>query len=126
MRIKSDQIKTVRFAFILLTILVLSSWVQLNFFAFAANESLFLESYLFNGGFALISFMLLLLMNRKNPGVTGFVFMAASALKFIVFFFLFYPFYYSDGSITRIEFSSFFVPYAICLAAELLYFVKGR
>lgn len=124
MKTKSEQAKIIGFTFLLISLLMLSAWVQLKFFAFKAGNNLLVEAYIFNGAFGLLSYVLLLVMNRKNPGLTGFVFMAGSALKFVFFFLIFYPIYYADGSISRIEFASFFVPYALCLTAELIYFVK--
>ena len=124
MKTKSDRVKIIGFAFLLISLLMLSAWVQMNFFAFKAGNNLLVEAYIFNGAFGLLSYVLLLVMNRKNPGLTGFVFMAGSALKFLFFFLIFYPTYYIDGSISRMEFASFFVPYALCLTAELIFFVK--
>jgi hypothetical protein len=124
MKTKSDRVKIIGFAFLLLSLLLPAACIQVKIFSFNLFDALFLESYLFNGTFALLSYVLLLLMNRKNPGLTGFIFMGGSALKFLFFFLIFYPTYYTDGNISRIEFASFFVPYALCLTAELIFFVK--
>lgn len=124
MKTKFEWRKTALFAFMLSCVLAMLAWIQMGIFSYNPAHNLFVESYLFNGGFAVMSYMMLLLMNRKNPSLTGFVFMASSALKFLVFCLCFYPIYYADGSISRIEFSSFFAPYAICLTAELVFFVR--
>jgi len=54
----------------------------------------------------------------------GFLFMAGSFLKFIVFFILFYPSYKADGTMATSEFAAFFVPYAICLIVETVFTAK--
>lgn len=124
MKTKSDRVKIIGFAFLLISLLVPAVCIQVKIFSFSLFDTLLLESYLFNGAFALLSYSLLRIVNRKNPGLIGFAFMGAGALKFAYFFFSFYPFYYADGSISRMEFASFFVPYALCLTTELIYFVK--
>ena len=124
MKTKSDRVKIIGFAFLLLSLLLPAACIQVKIFSFNLFDTFFLESYLFNGAFALLSYVLLLLMNRRNPGLTGFMFMGGSALKFLFFLLIFYPAYYTDGSISRMEFASFFVPYALCLICELLFFVR--
>ncbi len=54
----------------------------------------------------------------------GFIFIAGSFLKFILFFILFYPSYKMDGEMGTSEFASFFVPYAICLVVETIFTAK--
>ncbi len=125
MKTKSDRVKIIGFALLLVFLLLLTAWIQAAIFSFNQFDDLFFESYLFNGAFAWLSYTLLLVVSRKNPGLTGFVFMGGSALKFLLFFLIFYPTYYTDGGISRMEFSSFFVPYTICLTAELLCFVRS-
>tara|TARA_B100000678_G_C18208320_1_gene502294 strand:+ start:1172 stop:1561 length:390 start_codon:yes stop_codon:yes gene_type:complete len=48
----------------------------------------------------------------------GFLFMLGSGLKFILFFAFFYPLYKADGDMSRPEFFTFFIPYAVCLFFE--------
>ena len=48
----------------------------------------------------------------------GFLFMLGSGLKFILFFAFFYPLYKADGNMSRPEFFTFFIPYAVCLLFE--------
>lgn len=61
---------------------------------------------------------------NKNSAQAGFVFMAGSGLKFLVFFMLFYPIYKEDGKMQTIEFAAFFIPYAISLITEVIYLSK--
>jgi hypothetical protein len=61
---------------------------------------------------------------NKNSAQAGFVFMAGSALKFLVFFLVFYPIYKADDEMQAVEFAAFFIPYSICLIAEVIYLSK--
>jgi FtsH-binding integral membrane protein len=61
---------------------------------------------------------------NKNSAQAGFVFMAGSGLKFLVFFLVFYPIYNEDSKMQSIEFTAFFIPYAICLITEVIYLSK--
>ena len=114
-----------RFSFTLSVTLIIVYFVHVFGCSFSPSQNLMNESYLFNFIFALASFTILKIMNHRNPGLTGFAFMAASALKFLMFFLLFYPVYYADGTVSRTEFFSFFVPYAICLILETFVFIKS-
>ncbi|WP_282122609.1 DUF6168 family protein [Algibacter mikhailovii] len=62
--------------------------------------------------------ILLFVFKKKLQDQLGFLFMGASMLKFVFFFVLFYPEYNADGDLTRLEFLTFFIPYAICLITE--------
>ena len=61
---------------------------------------------------------------KKNGTYAGFIFMAGSALKFLVFFVVFYPFYNQDDVMQKTEFTAFFIPYAVCLIMEVAYLSK--
>jgi len=87
-------------------------------------ENMIMSSYSIN--FILAAIVLLVIektMNKKSAQA-GFVFMAGSALKFLVFFIVFYPSYQADGEMQTVEFMAFFIPYAICLIADVLYLSK--
>jgi hypothetical protein len=119
-----DSAAILRFSLALILTLLIAYAVQVFVFSFPSGQNLLNEAYLFNFIYALASFAALKIMNQKNPGLTGFAFMAASALKFLFFFLAFYPSYYADGIVGRSEFLSFFVPYAICLILETVVFIK--
>lgn len=121
---KAELSRISMFALVLLCMLALSYAVQVFAFSFPSDENLLGPAYLFNGLFALVSFASLIILNRVNPRITGFVFMIGSALKFLLFFLVFYPAYHADGEISRMEFASFFVPYAIGLSVELLLYIR--
>jgi hypothetical protein len=81
-------------------------------------------SYLLN--FILASLILLLVtfsLRKKSPH-SGFIFIGGSALKFVVFFLVFYPKYQEDGVMHTAEFTTFFIPYALCLILEVAYLSK--
>jgi hypothetical protein len=75
----------------------------------------------------LLAFLIYLIIQQtlnKNGAQAGFIFMAGSALKFIVFFSVFYPFYKADNAMQTSEFTAFFIPYAVCLILEVAYLSK--
>lgn len=61
---------------------------------------------------------------KKNGTYAGFIFMAGSAAKFLIFFVVIYPFYQQDGIMQTSEFTAFFMPYALCLILEVGYLSK--
>ena len=77
-----------------------------------------LLAYILNYVLALIVYLLLFSLRIKLKNQLGFLFMAGSFLKFVVFFLFFFSSYKADGIINRLEFSSFFIPYLICLIIE--------
>ncbi len=60
----------------------------------------------------------LLNLPEKYSNSLGFFFLYGSFAKAVLFFALFYPGYRADGSVSRPEFSAFFIPYAVCLIVE--------
>jgi hypothetical protein len=77
-----------------------------------------IAAYLINLILAIIIYGAMLRLRNKYESQLGFIFMFGSALKFIIFFIYFYPFYKADGTISKLEFTAFFVPYVICLIIE--------
>ncbi len=75
-------------------------------------------AYILNYILALGIYIVLYLFRIKLKNQLGFLFMAGSSLKFILFFLFFYASYNADGDISTLEFSSFFLPYIICLIIE--------
>lgn len=90
----------------------------LNFKNLPFFDNKIVLAYILNYLLALSIYSLLYFLRFKLKNQLGFLFMAGSFLKFIVFFVFFYPSYKSDGSINNLEFSSFFIPYLICLIIE--------
>lgn len=90
----------------------------LNLLNLPLFENLILRSYITNLILVIGVFGMLYLLKKKYKSQLGFLFLFGSAIKFAVFFALFYPFYKQDGEITKLEFASFFVPYFIGLVLE--------
>lgn len=79
-----------------------------------------IASYSINLGLVVIIFGALYFLRKKYKEQLGFLFLFGSLLKFAVFFIFFYPIYKADGAISRAEFATFFIPYAVGLIFETL------
>ena len=80
--------------------------------------------YLINFIMAVVIFVILLKLSEDKSQYLGFVFLACSTLKFLVYFLIFDPFFKQDGDLTRVEFFLFFVPYLASLGVETVALVK--
>ena len=80
--------------------------------------------YLVNFALAIIITYLLFGLRKKQAENLGYIFMLSSLLKFAVFFMWFYPFYKSDGDVSKFEFAQFFIPYALSLTAETVFLIR--
>jgi O-antigen ligase len=110
----SFAIKTV----ILLTVVFAIHLLVLNVLQLPLFENRIVLSYIINLVLVIVIFGILYLLKEKYKSQLGFLFLAGSLLKFVVFFILFYPFYKLDNIITKLEFAAFFVPYVIGLIIE--------
>lgn len=111
----------VRFSSILIAMLAIVFCIHyyiLNTLNFDPFENKMVLSYLVNVLLAIAIYVFLVLMKDKYSSQLGFLFLFGSALKFLVFFLVFYPAYKADGNINKLEFTAFFVPYLICLIYE--------
>lgn len=81
-------------------------------------------AYIANISLAVIIFFGIYLIRKQQESNLGFIFLLGSFLKFGIFFLVFYPEYKIDGTIQRIEFVTFFTPYAICLIIEVYFLAK--
>lgn len=88
------------------------------------NHSLLITSYLINGFIALLIFFFLIFVINKAPLSGMYAFVTGSAIKLACYFIVFYPVFKSDGKLTKPEFFTFFVPYALSLTLEIIYLVK--
>ena len=121
--------KTKHVPFLLLLILLLLFIFGAHIFIlYCFNMKLFgnqiILSYVINYGLAAVVFLGVKKTLTTNSAQAGFVFMAGSALKFLIFFLVFYPSFKEDGNMETIEFIAFFIPYATCLIAEVVYLSK--
>lgn len=76
-------------------------------------------SYAVNWLMAVLRFGFLAVFRKRFHSQLGFLFMAGSLFKFLVIFQLFYLDYHADGVVTRAEFATFFIPYALALTLEI-------
>lgn len=121
--LRSLTLFTVSLAFFLAIVFLLHI-SSLHFLSLPLYDNKIIFSYSINYLLALLIFTTLILLKNKFTSIFGFIFMAGSSLKFIVFFTLFYPSFKTDGILTRLEFTSFFTPYAFCLAIEVIFLIK--
>ncbi len=87
------------------------------------NDKIIL-AYLVNTALAIFVFMSLFLLRNKFKDQLGFIFLFGSVLKLGLFFLLFYFHYFSDGFISKTEFSAFFIPYFFTLTIEIFSLAK--
>lgn len=87
-------------------------------------DHMIIWTYFLNVLMAAAIFSFLYFFRIKWRDQIGFLFLAGSMLKFLVFFLVFYPIYSNDGRMETLEFSSFFVPYLLCLLLETFFTAK--
>lgn len=110
-----------RYALWLLLGAVVAFGIHLGVLSFLGKDPLEYSitiAYLANTITALFITIGLLNAPERYKNSLGFLFMGGSFLKFTVFFIFFYPAYKEDGEIGKQEFSTFFIPYAVCLFFE--------
>jgi len=76
------------------------------------------KSYILNAIMASLVFFAIYFFRNKYRDLLGFFFLGGSLLKFVAFFIFLYPTYKQDGSLERMEFLAFFVPYLYSLFLE--------
>jgi len=119
--------KSLLFLLLLGALIFISFGIHLLTLHFTENDLFnnhIILSYIVNYFLAIIVLLAVERTLNKNSAQAGFVFMAGSGLKFLVFFLVFYPIYNADGKMQTIEFTAFFIPYAICLITEVVYLSK--
>jgi hypothetical protein len=119
------QKTTFHFGFsIILIILFFVHQTILKSYYIPLSNSKLIESYLINGLLVISFFLLIKFKLQKIKTNLGFIFIAFSLLKFVLFFIFIYPTYKLDSSISTVEFTSFFIPYFICLFTEIFFLTK--
>lgn len=96
----------------------------LNFLEVEPFQNKIVLAYILN--YLAASFIVgaLYIVREKQKDNLGGLFMFGSAIKFAIFFIVFYPSYTSDDNMTKLEFFTFFVPYFISLILETLALIK--
>lgn len=116
-----------RFAIVLLATMAVTFVLHLcslSALGYSLWADMIVLSYIINFLLALGIFLALYFFRNKLSNSLGFLFMAGSLLKFVVFFLVFYPTYKSDGELQRSEFAAFFVPYLVALILETFFASK--
>lgn len=116
--------RAVSLLLVALALALFGHYIYLSSVGISLSENLTWQAYLFNGLAATGILIFLMRLAQKNKSNLGFIFMAGSFLKFLVFFLLFFPEYKADGEMQTIEFSSFFIPYAICLSVKSFILIR--
>ncbi len=105
---------------IILGVVFLVHILGLHFLDFPLFNNMIVASYTINATLAILIFTVLYTLRQKFKTQLGFLFLAGSVLKFIIFFIVFYPNFKADNLITTLEFASFFIPYTLCLLIETI------
>jgi hypothetical protein len=116
-------------SFAIKTIVVLTCTFGLHLFVLSLLDlplfdNRIILSYIVNTAFVIAVFGMLYHFRERFKSQLGFLFLAGSLIKFTIFFIVFNPYYRLDGSVSKTEFLTFFVPYAIGLILETYYLTK--
>ncbi|MFV0566176.1 MAG: DUF6168 family protein [Flavobacteriaceae bacterium] len=77
-------------------------------------------AFILNTVLAILIVAAMVVLKKRIKDQLAYVFMGGSFLKFACFFIFFYPAFNQDGQISKTEFFSFFIPYAVCLVSETI------
>ena len=91
---------------------------------YSESLSKLILTYGFNYTFTLIVLVVFQIFVNKDIKQLGTVFLFSSMIKFLLFFMLIWPFLKIEGAVKSFAFAAFFIPYAICLATEVLVTVR--
>jgi len=115
------------FPAILVFILLIAFGVQILIHSYLDIDlfgGFIITNYLFNLSITLISFIVIQKLREQKSKQLGFIFLASSMLKFILFLIFIRPQYELINGIKSLEFATFFVPYAISTSIEVIYLIK--
>ena len=119
--------KSNKFIFTLFIVLAITFglhiWIthEINF---SLNTSKIGISYAVNYIIAIAIFKLFTAFIDKKSELLGFIFLFGSLFKFVIYFLVLRPIISETESISKVEFSFFFIPYAICLIIEIYFLVN--
>ena len=106
-----------------LVILSITFYIHVGFVS-AVDESAMYKSYGVNLFLGVLVFVVIEFLKKKQTNILGFVFLAGSLLKFLVYFVYIYPLLTESGELTKPKFFMFFIPYSICLTLEIIFLVR--
>ncbi len=107
-----------------LLIIFIGHILFLKYKDFPPFENKIILAYLVNYAMAVGTYTFLYSFRNRFKNQLGFIFMASSFLKFILFFLFFYGTYSADNTISKLEFGAFFTPYLLCLIIETTLLVR--
>lgn len=119
-----QAIKFILSLFLILVFVLIVHLGFLNYFNHPLFANKIITAYIVNFATATIIYLTLFYLQYKYTAHLGFIFMAGSFIKFIIFFIVFYPFYKLDGTVSTLEFIAFFIPYSISLFFETFGIIK--
>ena len=109
---------------LLLVISFFIHYTVLKNLSISLSSSKLIEAYLINGLLVILFLIIIKIFLQKIKTNLGFIFIAFSLLKFVLFFIFINPTYKLDNTTTIVEFTSFFIPYSICIIIEILFLAK--
>ena len=112
-----------RFFLTAVILLSISFYIHSSFVSLQL-ESAMIQSYSVNLVLGIIVFIIIEIYKKTHTNIVGFIFLAGSLLKFLVYFVYIYPLLTKTGELTKPKFFVFFIPYAICLIVEIIFLVR--
>jgi hypothetical protein len=111
--------------FILISLVLLSITFYIHSgFVDALDETTMIKSYGVNLILGIIVFGVIDFLKKTQTNILGFIFLAGSLFKFLIYFVYIYPLLIESGELTKVKFFVFFIPYSICLVVEITFLVR--
>lgn len=112
-----------RFLFTSLILLSITFYIHSRFIS-VLDETTMYKSYVVNLMLGIIVFVVIEFLKKSQTNIIGFIFLAGSMFKFLVYFIYIYPLLVESGELTKPKFFVFFIPYSICLIVEIIFLVR--
>ncbi len=111
--------------FILTTLVLLSITFYVHSgYVNALDETTMYKAYGVNLILGIIVFGVIDFLKKSQTNILGFIFLAGSLFKFLIYFVYIYPLLIESGELTKVKFFVFFIPYSICLIVEIIFLVR--
>lgn len=111
------------FALTSLVLLSISFYIHSGYLS-VLDEATMYKSYLVNLFLGILVFVVIEFLKKSHTNILGFIFLAGSLLKFLIYFIYIYPLLIETGELTKPKFFVFFIPYSICLVVEIIFLVR--
>jgi len=112
-----------RFLLTSLILLSLSLYIHSGYVS-SLDETTMFKSYGVNLILGIIVFVVIEFLKKSQTNSIGFIFLAGSMFKFLIYFVYIYPLLIESGELTKPKFFVFFIPYSICLIVEIIFLVR--